>query len=309
MGFYYRKARSIKPDVWHSHFAQQAWCDRHVVEKCGAMHILSVYGADISQSPKTLPWNIRVPEVLGLVDAVLCEGSAMCNQVIALGCPPERVRIHHLGIPLDRIPFQPRRWHPDTPLRILIAGTFREKKGIPYALEALALIADEVNLEVTLIGDATLKPGDLEEKTRIMAVLERSGLIAKTRRLGFVSYPHLLEEAQRHHLFLSPSVQATNGDNEGGAPVIITEMAASGMLIVSTRHCDIPEVIPDGVAGFLADERDVYGLVNHLQWLINNPEGWLAMQQAARKHIVREYDSVKQGGKLAAIYAELANAR
>ena len=64
----------------------------------------------------------------------------------------------------------------------------------------------------------------------------------------------------KHDVFLAPSVTASNGDTEGGAPVAIIEMAASGMPIVSTRHCDIPSVVLDGVTGLLAAERDSEGL-------------------------------------------------
>ena len=48
------------------------------------------------------------------------------------------------------------------------------------------------------------------------------------------------------------------------------KMCASGMAIVSTRHCDIPGVVKDGITGWLADEHDVEGLVRHLRWLIEN---------------------------------------
>ncbi len=51
----------------------------------------------------------------------------------------------------------------------------------------------------------------------------------------------------RHHLFLSPSVTAPDGDSEGGAPVSIIEAAATGMPVVSTTHCDIPQAVDDGV--------------------------------------------------------------
>jgi len=306
LGYWYRTAGSLRPAVWHSHFADQAWYDREVVKACGARHVLSVYGADIGQVPKTSPWDVRIPEILNEIDLVLCEGTHMAGQVRALGCPVERIRVHHLGIPLERIPFKPRKWMPGTPLKVLIAGSFREKKGIPYAIEALARLSRETEVAVTLIGDAGGKPGDAEEKAMIMKTLETGGLTKNTRLLGFQPYSVLLEESLEHHVFLSPSVQAADGDNEGGAPVTITEMAASGMMIVSSRHCDIPEVVPDGICGLLADERDVDGLVDHLRRLVANPEDWLPMQQKARAHIEQEYDSITQGRRLAAIYKEIA---
>ena len=89
---------------------------------------------------------------------------------------------------------------------------------------------------------------------------------------------------------------------KGGAPVSIIEMAATGMPIVSTNHCDIPEVILDGVTGLLAEERDVSGLVTHLQHLVKYPEQWLDMVKAGRNHLEAEYDVQIQSARLAAIY-------
>jgi len=91
----------------------------------------------------------------------------------------------------------------------------------------------------------------------------------------------LLDEAYRNHLFVSPSVTAEDGDTEGGAPVTVIELAASGMPVVSSLHCDIPEVLQDGVTGLLAQEKDVAGIESKLNWLLDNPEIWETMVSVA----------------------------
>jgi colanic acid/amylovoran biosynthesis glycosyltransferase len=101
-------------------------------------------------------------------------------------------------------------------------------------------------------------------------------------------------------------VTASDGDTEGGAPVSLIEMAATGMPIVSTTHCDIPEVIKPGITGLLAPEKDVEALVNHLRWYINHSAEWGSLLDAGRKHIETNYDAKLQGQKLAAIYQDIA---
>ena len=140
------------------------------------------------------------------------------------------------------------------------------------------------------------------EKQKIMETIEKHNLHSKVRLLGYQPHSVFFKEAYQHHIFLSPSITASSGDTEGGAPVSIIEMAATGMPIVSTNHCDIPEVILDGVTGLLAEERDVAGLVTHLQHLINYSEKWLDMLEAGRKHLETEYDVRIQSARLAAIY-------
>ncbi|HET6462182.1 MAG TPA: glycosyltransferase, partial [Candidatus Krumholzibacteria bacterium] len=166
-----------------------------------------------------------------------------------------------------------------------------------------------VPLEITLIGDAGGELQTAKEKQKILATIEREGLGNCTRLPGYQPYRVVMEEARRHHVFLSPSVTASDGDTEGGAPVSLIEMSASGMMIVSTRHCDIPGVILDGVSGLLAPERDVDALVERLHWIVAHPERWLEMQRAGRAHIEAEFDAKRQGERLGAIYHELAAKR
>src|SRR6185295_16728292 len=101
----------------------------------------------------------------------------MAGCVVGIGCPEEKVRVQHLGVRLDKLPFQPRQWRPGEKLRVLIAATFTEKKGIPYALEALGRLQHEVDLEITIIGDAREEVAESRaQKGKILAMIEAKGL-------------------------------------------------------------------------------------------------------------------------------------
>jgi colanic acid/amylovoran biosynthesis glycosyltransferase len=190
-------------------------------------------------------------------------------------------------------------------LKVLLSGSFVEKKGLPYAFRALGRVKANADLKITVIGDDNGGNRSKQEKAAILSAVADGGLDSNTRFLGYQPYSVLMKEAYNHHLFLSPSVSASDGDTEGGAPVTIIEMAASGMPIVSSVHCDIPEVIKDGESGLLAPERDFDELAGKLSWLIENPDQWSAMVGAARKHIEIEFDSNIQGERLAGQYLSL----
>ena len=78
------------------------------------------------------------------------------------------------------------------------------------------------------------------------------------------------------------------------------------MPVVSSRHCDIPEVLQDGETGLLAEERDVDGLERRLCWLLDHPDRWEPMVRAARRHIEDEFSAVVQGRRLGSHYESLA---
>jgi len=99
-------------------------------------------------------------------------------------------------------------------------------------------------------------------------------------------------------------VLAEDGDAEGGAPVTITELSASGMPVVATRHCDIPQIVLDGRSGLLADERDVDGLAALLARICASPQTWEAMGRAGRAHVEERFDIRKQVRELERLYEE-----
>lgn len=300
--------REQEAQILHSHFGHRAWSDMAALASTDTKHVATFYGYDVSQLPVSNPhWIERYGSLFERVDLVLCEGPHMALSVQKLGCPPGKIRVHHLGVPVEEIAYVPRRRRKSEPLRVLIAASFTEKKGIPVALEALGVVAGEIPIEVTIIGDAGRSTKRQDEKAKILNAIERNGLTSQVRLLGYVPHEIMLEEAYRHHVFLSPSMTASDGDSEGGAPITLIEMAASGMLIVSTTHCDIPEVIEHGVSGLLAQEGDVQSLAAYIIHLADNPDCWDSMTKAARTRIGRDFDARIQGQKLAGIYWQIVN--
>ncbi len=298
--------RNIGAQIIHTHFGHTGWVNSGAVRKLGARHVVTFYGLDVNMLPAhSATWRRRYKQLFSEVDLVLCEGSHMATCIVALGCSANKVVVQHLGVDVQHIDFVPRRWELGQPFRALIAASFREKKGIPYAIVALGMLNKQIPVEVTIIGDADAGHASQVEKKKILEALDQCGLASKTRLLGYQPHEVLFREAYQHHVFVTPSVTAADGDTEGGAPVTIIEMAASGMPVVSTLHCDIPEIIQHGTTGFLAEERNVEQLYDYLWRLVANPGQWPAMLAAGRDHVAREYDAKTQGNRLADLYQGL----
>jgi colanic acid/amylovoran biosynthesis glycosyltransferase len=303
LGHLPRVLQRVGAHLLHSHFGHIGWTNLAAARRRKIPHVVTYYGQDLSYLPRQQPvWNDRYRDLFAQVEKVLCEGPHMARCVVEMGCPEHKVQVHHLGVDLGRLRFEPRQWDGATPLRVLMAGSFTEKKGFPDAIRALAILKDRVDILVTVVGDASAHPRNQEEKRRILAAIAECGLTDHVTLLGYQPHARLMEEACRHHLFLSPSVQAADGDTEGGAPVTIIEMAATGMPVVSTLHCDIPEVILQDVGGLLANEHDPEQLAAHLTRLAEDPQSWKAMSTAARRHLEQHYDMHRQGEALAGIY-------
>jgi len=290
----------------HSHFGNRGYFDLALKQRLKIPQVTTFYGHDVSLLPQEERWRKRFKVFFEQGDLILAEGNYMKKTLLEMGCPDSKVRVQHLGIDCEKIPFIPRKMVDGQKVKILIAGTFREKKGITYALEAFArLVPKYKNIEVTLIGDAGRSQREINYKNEITTIIDSRNIAAKVNYLGFLPYPAFIEEAKNNHIFLSPSIHPSDGETEGGAPVALIEMSAYGMPIVSTFHCDIPEVVIDGESGFLVKEKDTNGLAERLEHLINHPEIWESLGRTGRKHIEEEFNIVTQAAKLETFYDSL----
>jgi colanic acid/amylovoran biosynthesis glycosyltransferase len=98
------------------------------------------------------------------------------------------------------------------------------------------------------------------------------------------------ERLARAHIFLLPSLTAADGDVEG-VPVALMEAMAAGLIVVSSFHSGIPELVEDGRSGFLAPEGDAAGLAAHIRRIADDPGTWPAISLAARRRVETEFNN------------------
>lgn len=296
-GSYAGVIRAYRPQVIHAHFGDRGVLMAGTARRYRLPLVTSFYGYDVSQLPREPKWKPRLEWLFEQGDLFLAEGPHLRQGLIDLGCPAEKIRLYHLGVDVQNMPFVERQ-APEGPTRILMAASFREKKGLRYGIEAFARVCQRRRgrVQLTIIGDGPLK-GELRD---LATTLKVNPFI---RWLGYQPQDVLAKELASAHLFMAPSVTAASGDTEGGAPVVLLEAQASGLPILATTHADIPEVTRPESA-FLVPERDVDALEERLEYLVTHPECWAAMGRAGRAHVLAEFNLVEQGRRLEGIYRE-----
>jgi colanic acid/amylovoran biosynthesis glycosyltransferase len=198
------------------------------------------------------------------------------------GCPREKIRVIHHGIPLSRFPFAPRQAPQGGPVVILTAGRLIPKKGPDDLARAFARVCREgADVTLRVIGE-----GPMREEME--AILAEAGVRDRVAFLGLLSPEAVAAEMRQAHLFCLPSRVGPDGDSEG-IPNVVKEAMATGLPVVSTYHAGIPELVEDGVSGYLVPERDVEGLAERLARLIRAPGCWEAMGRAGRAKVEVEF--------------------
>ncbi|MDJ0674327.1 MAG: glycosyltransferase [Calothrix sp. MO_167.B42] len=222
------------------------------------------------------------------------------NRALVLGCNPQKILVHGSGIDCQKFTYKPRLFPEDGRVKIATIGRLVEKKGIEYAIGAVAKVAQTYpNIELNIMGDGPLR-------THLQQLITELKLNNIVKLLGWQEQPKIIEILNNSHIFIAPSVTASDGNQD--APVnTLKEAMAMGLPVISTFHGGIPELVENQVSGLLVPERDSDAIANKLNYLISHPQVWQSMGTAGRIRVEEKYDMNKLNDELVEIYAKLLN--
>jgi len=177
---------------------------------------------------------------------------------------------------VDTSVFAPRRRSglrlapPET--RVLMhASNFRAVKNIPVVIRVFSEVRRQVPSKLVMIGDGPEKPA-AEHLARELGV-ERDVL--------FLGNQDCMEELlPLADVFLLPSSSESFG-------LVALEAMSAEVPVVASNVGGLPEVVEDGVAGYLHDVADVQGFVGSVLKLLTNEKLRRAVGRQARR-IARE---------------------
>lgn len=224
------------------------------------------------------------------------------DRAVAIGCPGNRIEVHGSGIDLSRFALALRQAPAAGPVQIATTGRLVEKKGIAYVISAVAdLWADGLDVHLHIIGDGPLR-------SVFAAQIADLGCGGAVTLHGWRNQTEIIDILGRCHLFVAASVTAENGDQD--APVnTLKEAMAMGLPVVATDHGGIPELVEDGVSGYLVPERDADAIGDALSRLIARPDRWPEMGRAGRRAVEAQFDMARLNDRLVLLYRTLAAVR
>jgi len=302
---WYLRKTAGRIDLFHSHFSYVGWEYANLAQLMGVPHVVSFYGYDYEYLPTMEPvWKARYQSLFGSASIFICEGAHGAGILTRQGCPPDKIRVVPLGVDVGQIQFV-RRSKGEGELNMLQVATLTEKKGHIYALEAFIAASGACpNLTLTFVcRDEGRGTGLMQRLRDRVAAAQVSN---RVRFIEYIDYGRLHEFMTEFHVFIHPSCYSADRDCEGGAPIVLLDAQATGMPVISTRHCDIPSEVIDGKTGFLTEEKNIAGLAEAITRLYNMPEGeYQAYARNARTHVETNYDAAKNSRKMKAVYDEL----
>jgi colanic acid/amylovoran biosynthesis glycosyltransferase len=228
-------------------------------------------------------------------DLFLPVSRSLAERLIAGGCAPSKVAVHHSGIECSKFAYSAHRRTVGAATRVLSIARLTEKKGIAYGIKAVAsVIAAGRSLSYTIVGDGPLRD-------ELLALIDGLGMKDHVELLGWRPHEEVVRLMQEAHVLLAPSITASDGDEEG-IPNAVKEAMATGLPVISTSHGGIPELVQDGVSGYLVPQRDVEAMAHRLLNIVDNPDSCETIGLEARQTVLKEFDIERLNADLEKLY-------
>jgi len=177
-----------------------------------------------------------------------------------------------------------KKFSPDDGVRrgrtVLFVGRLLPHKGVDGLIRALPR-----DLDLELIG----KPYDQRYLNDLRS-------LAAGRRVRFrhdCDDAELVEAYRRALCIVLPSVYRTMYGDETRVPELLGQTLLEGMACgapaICTNVASLPEIVEDGVSGFIIPPGDLAALAQKIRWLADNPEQASEMGRAGRRRVLEKF--------------------
>jgi len=232
------------------------------------------------------------------MDRVVCVSEAQAGKVRQAGVKAERVQVIANAVDLDRFR------NPDVRFRTKLARYFRgPRKQIIGAAGRLSpekgfdvLVAAA---EIVLQRDPTvgfIVFGDGPCRQDLLRQIQATGLTGQVVLAGFRA------DLERFLPFFDLLALPSHTE---GLPNVVLEAFAAGVPVVATAVGGTPEIVEEGVSGYLTVPGDPQGLADRLSDALAAGDRLRAMGEQGRQRVQKTFHFATQGEQYAALFDEL----
>ena len=248
-------------------------------------------------------WKVRVYEALDRwhlrrMDRVVAVSAAQAAKVRVCGVPSERVRVIHNAIDPERFA------GPDPTYRAKLLRYFRQRrtrivgaagrlspeKGFDVLVAAAAkVVSEDDTVGFLLFGEGPCKAGLVKQ-------INAAGLSRSLVLSGFRA------DLDRFFPFLDLLVLPSYTE---GLPNVVLEAFASGVPVVATAVGGTPEVVEDGVSGYLTPPGDAAALAGRILDALSSEQNLRDLGLRGRQSVLEHFTFERQAQRYLELLTEL----
>ena len=271
-----------KPDVCYLALTATSaafYKDVLLVALLRVFHIKRVYhlhNKGVSQNQTNKLNNLFYRFVFKNSDIILL--SNQLYQDIETFVPASRVYICPNGIVNTITNIEPRLFTKEKPVKILFLSNLIKSKGVFVLLDACSILQQKgIGFECNFVG----AEGDINA-TQFAEKVNQKQLSSKVNYLGKKFGKDKQEVFANAEIFAFPTYFDCFG-------LVNLEAMQYSLPVVSTFEGGIPDIVEDGVTGFLVPKKNAEALAEKLEILINNPKLRQQMGKAGRQKYETEF--------------------
>ncbi len=285
-----------KIDLLHAHTPRTALVTSLLAVRTGLPWVYHVHSPTARDSTRGLV--NRLNQIIERYSIKNCQrlvtvSRSLRREMLRLGVPRRRLSVVPNGVPaIEPIDSSERmsqsHWH------LGMIALMRPRKGVEVALQAMKLLKDRgAPITLELIGGFETEAYQLQT----LRLLDQLGLGDCVQWSGFTS--DVPSAIRRLDAMLLPSLFGE------GMPMVVLEALAAAVPVVATSVEGTPEVVRDGVEGFLAKPGDAASLAEKIALLASDRLRWADMSQRAVDRHRAAFSDQRMAQRVARIYARL----
>ncbi|HEX7090407.1 MAG TPA: N-acetyl-alpha-D-glucosaminyl L-malate synthase BshA [Longimicrobiales bacterium] len=268
-------------DVLHVHYAvphaTSAWIAREMLRPTEIRVITTLHGTDITLVGQDPSFHSITRFSILRSDGVTAVSEYLRRETVRrFDIPADSIEVIPNFVDLERYRRDLEGCHrsqlaPEGEKIVMHISNFRPVKRVDDVVRAFARASRRVPARLVLVGDGPAR--GLAQK-----VAEEEGVAARVTFLGKQS--SVAELLACADVLLLPSESEAFG-------LVALEAMACGVPVVATAVGGVPELVPDGEAGFLVPLGDVAAMADAIVTLLADPARWQTASAAAREAATR----------------------
>jgi glycosyltransferase involved in cell wall biosynthesis len=234
-------------------------------------------------------WKLRLQRFFEGADKVICLSQTWSDAIGGLFPRSNRVVVPNGILLPEKSKINAKT--PNETTQILFLGLIGPRKGVFDLLTVIKRLVEEgYDIRLSIGGN-----GDVAK------LKDRLSLPQLKRRVHYLGW---IEEDQKDYLLAGSDIFTLPSYGEG-MPVSIIEAMAYGLAVISTPVGGIPELVDDGVTGYLVKPGDIEDLYEKLKILIEQADLRVEMGRNGRLKVEDGYNIVKNYKAISCIYEQL----
>lgn len=271
-------------DVIHSHYAMPhalcAMIARDIAKKRDLKLVTTLHGTDITLVGSDPSFRELTKHSIEGNDGITAVSSDLKRETLETFDIKNNVEVIYNFVDVEEYK---RQLVPELGLccgaervkNIIHISNFRQVKNIPNVIKIFYLISQEINARLLLVGGGP-------EECVAKQMIHDLGIEDKVLFLG--KHENVVPLLSISDLLLLPSVKESFG-------LVCIEAMACKVPVIASNTGGLPEVVDDGLTGYLADPHDYETMAEKGIYLLQNAAVHQEFAERGRKTVVERFNS------------------